>query len=272
MVQEGEILNVETLRSLLQTNSFGREPESILQVWDTIDSTNKHALQLAKDGAAQGTCILSREQTAGRGRLGRSWVSPPDSGIYMSIILRPTLAMEDMPLITLATGVACATAIGKICGLSIGLKWVNDLILNRKKLGGILVEMQKPAVVVGIGINVQHDETTVPEDLKEKMTWLRRDFDTKFSTNKLAVEILLQLEIYYHLLLDGRKSDILNDWRKLSVNIGKEVSCQSGNQSLEGTVIDINEQGALLLRTKGGGVQTIYAGEVSVRNLDGSYI
>lgn len=168
MAQEGEILNVETIRALLQTNLFGREPESILEVWDTIDSTNKHALQLAKDGAAQGTCILSREQTAGRGRLGRSWVSPPDSGIYMSIVLRPTLAMEDMPLITLATGVACAKAIEKCCGFAIGLKWVNDLILGRKKLGGILVEMQKPAVVVGIGINIQHDEATVPEDLKEK--------------------------------------------------------------------------------------------------------
>jgi BirA family biotin operon repressor/biotin-[acetyl-CoA-carboxylase] ligase len=130
--------------------------------------------------------------------------------------------------------------------------------------------MQKPAVVVGIGINIQHDEATVPEDLKEKMTWLRRDADTKFSTNNLAVEILLQLENYYQLLLDGRKSDILNDWRKLSVNIGKEVSCQSGNQTIVGEVIDINEQGALLLRTKDG-VQTIYAGEVSIRNLDGSY-
>ena len=142
--------------------------------------------------------------------------------------------------------------------------------MGRKKLGGILVEMQKPAVVVGIGINIQHDEATVPEDLKEKMTWLRRDSDTKFSTNALATEILLQLENYYQMLLDGRKSDILNDWRKLSVNIGKEVSCQSGNQQIVGEVIDISEQGALLLRTVDG-VQTIYAGEVSIRNLDGSY-
>ncbi len=268
---EDEILNVETIRSLLQTKSFGREPESILQVWDTIDSTNKHALQLAKDGASEGTCIISREQTAGRGRLGRSWVSPQDSGIYMSIILRPKLAMEDMPLITLATGVACARAIEFVCGASIGLKWVNDLILDRKKLGGILVEMQKPAVVVGIGINVQHDEAAVPEDLKEKMTWLRRGSDTKFSTNTLVVAIIAKLESYYQMLLDGHKSDVLNDWRSLSVNIGKEVSCQSGNQSLEGHVIDINEQGALLLRLNDGSVQSIYAGEVSVRNLDGSY-
>lgn len=271
MAQEGEILNVETIRSVLDTKSFGREPEAILQVWDTIDSTNKHALQLAKDGAGEGTCIISREQTAGRGRLGRSWVSPPDSGIYMSIVLRPTLAMEDMPLITLATGVACAKAIESVCGLAIGLKWVNDLILDRKKLGGILVEMQKPAVVVGIGINVQHDEALVPEDLKEKMTWLRRGSDTKFSTNALAATILARLESYYQMLLDGRKSQILNGWRTLSVNIGQDVSCQSGNQALEGRVIDINEQGALLLQLKDGAVQAVYAGEVSIRNLDGSY-
>lgn len=270
MAQEDEILNVETLRAKLETKWLGREPNAVLQVWDTIDSTNKHALQLAKENAAQGTCIMSREQTAGRGRLGRSWVSPPDSGIYMSIILRPTLAMEDMPLITLATGVACAKAIQSVCGLAIGLKWVNDLIWERKKLGGILVEMQKPAVVVGIGINVQHDEETVPEDLKEKMTWLRRGSDTAFSTNTLAVTILFQLEEYYEMLLAGRKSDVLNDWRELSVNIGKEVSCQSGNQLLEGRVIGINEQGALLLQTTNG-EQVIYAGEVSIRNLDGSY-
>lgn len=270
MASEDEILNVETIRLQLQTKMFGKEPEALLQVWDSIDSTNKHALQMAKDNAAQGTCIISREQTAGRGRLGRSWVSPPDSGIYMSIVLRPTLAMEDMPLITLATGVACAKAIESVCGLAIGLKWVNDLILDRKKLGGILVEMQKPAVVVGIGINVQHDEASVPDDLKEKMTWLRRGSDTKFSTNALAAAILFQLEKYYEMLLAGQKSQVLNDWRSLSVNIGKDVSCQSGNQSLEGRVIGINEQGALLLQTSSG-EQAIYAGEVSIRNLDGSY-
>ena len=107
-------------------------------------------------------------------------------------------------------------------------------------------------------------------DLKEKMTWLRRGSDTKFSTNALAAAILFQLEKYYEMLLAGQKSQVLNDWRSLSVNIGKDVSCQSGNQSLEGRVIGINEQGALLLQTSSG-EQAIYAGEVSIRNLDGSY-
>lgn len=269
-MSQSEILDIEKIRSLLQTDMLGREPLAVLEVWDSIDSTNKRALDLARDGAAEGSCVLAREQTAGRGRLGRNWVSPPDSGIYLSIILRPDLAMEDLPLITLATGVACSRAILGECGAIAGLKWVNDLIYDRKKLGGILVEMQKPAVVVGIGINVRHDENSVPDELKEKMTWLGRFVDTEFSTNSLVAEILSQMEEYYSILsLDG-KDQILDEWRNLSVNIGQHVSCQSGNQNIEGEVVDINEQGALLVRNADG-VHTVYAGEVTIRNLDGSY-
>src|SRR5688572_30152132 len=135
-----EHLNLTTLNALLQTTQMGKSSVPN-EVWDEIDSTNTRATQLAAEGAPHGVIVAARQQNAGRGRQGRVWVSPPDAGLYISFLLRPKIALQQLPLISLGVGVAVARAVHNTCGIEVGLKWVNDVVYAHRKLGGILAEM-----------------------------------------------------------------------------------------------------------------------------------
>jgi BirA family biotin operon repressor/biotin-[acetyl-CoA-carboxylase] ligase len=219
--------------------------------------------------------VLAREQTAGKGRLGRQWTSPPDSGIYASFLLRPPAAsMANLSAITLGAGVAAAEAIETAAGIKVGLKWVNDLVLDGKKLGGILAEMSnhngKAALVIGMGINISYELEEVPVDLQEKMTWLEAASHQAVDANVLLAELCYALERMYELMLNNQTGIILNEWRRRSVTLGKHVRAISGDKEVTGIAEDIAESGALLLRTNTG-LQELHAGEISIRALDGSY-
>ena len=278
-----EVLEREDIESLLQTSRLGRSAWPN-EVWESIGSTNSRAAELAAEGAPEGVFVVARQQTAGRGRLGRSWVSPPDAGIYISMLLRPaSLTGGDLAPITLACGVAAARAVETVSGVRLGLKWVNDLVCEGRKVGGILAEMPsvpnpngsaagQRALIVGFGLNLKLDANEVPDDLAEKMGWIGLFAEHPVNPNHLAAQLLLEVETAYDLLLNKNVKAVLDQWRSLSVTLGREIVATSGSTTITGTAIDIDEAGALNVQASDGKMHQIHAGEVTVRMKDGKYI
>lgn len=267
------MLNLGEFEAHLKTQFVGRQPN---ELWDEIDSTNTRAAALAALGAPEGSVVLARQQTAGRGRQGRTWVSPPDAGVFVSFILRPTLAPQAVPLMSLATGVAVVDAIAEVTGLQAGLKWVNDIVAGGKKLGGILAEMttdtssNSRSLIVGVGLNVRLRDQDLDDDLRARVDWLERLSGQAIDYNLLVAALANNLEQRYIDLRDGQRLQIVDMWKRRSVTLGSAVRATSGDTITEGTAIDIDENGALVLSTAAGEVK-LHAGEISIRNLDGSY-
>ncbi|HMW91480.1 MAG TPA: biotin--[acetyl-CoA-carboxylase] ligase [Candidatus Obscuribacter sp.] len=267
-----DILDRKNIEDALTTELIGR---GVCELHDTIDSTNSRAAVLAREGAPAGSLIVARQQTAGRGRQGRTWISPPDAGIAMSILLRPEIPLTRLPLITLATGVAVAQAVEALCGIQLGLKWVNDLTAGGKKVGGILAEMPGQALVIGIGINLRLDEGNIPDDLKNRIDWLENLAGRPLEPSLLVAEICRFLERQYFSLLEGKSQAIIDSWKHYSVTLGKEVMVVSPTgdsaRNISGRAVDIAESGALLIEKTDGTRVELSAGEISLRSLDGSY-
>lgn len=270
-----DVLDLEKIEPRLRTKFIARPQGGENELWKTIDSTNTRAIALAATGGAHGTLVLARQQTAGRGRLGRQWVSPSDSGIYASFLLRPdTHSIQNLSTITLAVGVAVANALRTTSGIEIGLKWVNDIVVDSKKLGGILCEMPASTsgktLIIGIGINVRFEAEELPDDLKDRTIWLERITKQPIDPNLVVAEIANQLESVYELLLNGQSSQVLTDWRSRSITLGRRVIATSGERSIEGNAVDIAPSGALIVDTGNEKVE-LHAGEITIRNADGSY-
>lgn len=294
--------NLQEIENNLCTNKLGRSSIPN-ELWDEIGSTNDRAIELAKEGTEEGVFIIARSQSGGRGRQGRTWVSPPDSGIFMSILLRPKLSPSDLPLISLATGVAVSEALESRCGINAGLKWVNDIVVSGKKLGGILAEVPgsgsagsthihpplstpahtrresdpqerkllPAAVIVGIGINLFHERETLPDELKDRITSVKDHSTIKTDANKVVAEILNCLERQYNNLLHGAPELVLAEWKNRSITLGKKVRATIRDDTVEGNAIDLTENGALILRLDNGETQILHGGEITIRLADGDY-
>lgn len=279
-------LDLNLIQAKLATTRIGKAPGWSNELWDCLDSTNTRAIELAQQGAPEGVIILARQQSAGRGRQGRSWISPPDSGIYASFIFRPRCPLAELPFHTLACGVATAKAVLHSTGLKLGLKWVNDLVFNGKKVGGILAEIPPSAsekalstpsssyapLVLGIGINLVLSEVDIPEELKEKIDYLERIAGQSIDPNLLLASLAKELEEIYDILSLGHAKEILDTWKEFSTTIGKNIQATSGNTKIEGVAIDISESGGLILETSGKEKVVLYGGEITIRGADGSYI
>jgi BirA family biotin operon repressor/biotin-[acetyl-CoA-carboxylase] ligase len=275
-MEGSEILSLEVIEASLSTKIIGRAQHldsnlSKNELWDEIDSTNTRAAALAAQGCPEGVMVIARQQTAGRGRLGRAWISPPDAGISFSVVLRPKIELSRLPLITLATGVAVAQAIEASVGVRPGLKWVNDLTLSGRKLGGILAEMPGQALIIGIGINVRLKADELPEELKDKVEWLERAVGGPVDPNLVVMELAHKLETQYELLKAGKTEEILGLWRAYSVTLGQMIEARSANQVITGKAIDIADSGALIVEAEDGTRTELVAGEISLRLQDGSY-
>jgi BirA family transcriptional regulator, biotin operon repressor / biotin---[acetyl-CoA-carboxylase] ligase len=268
------------IEAALRTNEIGKAQGCPNELWQTIDSTNNRAMLLAKQGAPHGVIVIARQQTSGRGRLGRAWVSPLDAGLYISFILRPGRFKPQIPLVTLAAGYACAKAIYLLLGIKIGIKWVNDLVLSGRKLGGILSELYLPpelnsgggeeALIVGIGINIEPKDQDIPEEIRSQMAWLAEIAPNGLDRNLFVAKIAFELEQAITALSQGNIDDILNGWRHYSVTLGEPVIATLGNETVSGVAIDVDSSGALIVQTKDGR-RTLHAGEVTLRKSDGSY-
>ncbi|CAN5493541.1 hypothetical protein BH10CYA1_BH10CYA1_24350 [soil metagenome] len=275
MTLQVDVLDLEKIEPQLLTQFIARPDGGKNELWESINSTNTRAIEVAAQGGAHGTLIIARQQSAGRGRLGRQWVSPSDSGIYSSFLLRPEAqSIPNLSTITLAVGVAVSKAIRKSVGIEVGLKWVNDLVVDGRKLGGILCEMTSnqsgKALIIGIGINVRFEENQLPDDLKEKMIWLERITKQPVDPNSVIAEIANQLEEVYGLLLNGQSNKVLDEWRTGSITLGRRIIATSGERTVEGDAIDIAPSGALIVDTGSEKIE-LHAGEITIRNADGSY-
>ena len=230
------------------------------------DSTNTVAARLASERAPHGAVVLAEEQTGGRGRFGRTWYSEKSSGIYASIILRPPLSPAATPGITLMAGLAAQQAVLNATGLCPDIRWPNDLLLNGRKICGILTEMSAEvdrlhSVVVGIGINVNHRR--MPPELAEIATSLRIEGHKTYSRLHLLVALLGEVQKFYHLLLEEGTAAIAARWRACSSFAqGKRVRVVTGKGEFQGVTCGLEPGGALRVRLEDGHEESLISGEI----------
>ncbi|MDD5006281.1 MAG: biotin--[acetyl-CoA-carboxylase] ligase [Candidatus Omnitrophica bacterium] len=243
----------------LNTKIMGRE----IYHYDMVPSSMDIAMDLAIKGCKEGVVVFAEGQYKGRGRLSRFWSSPKNKGIYFSLILRPKISPNECPKLTLLSAVAVCQAIRQITGLECFIKWPNDLIIDNKKVGGILTEMNADTdmvrfVVIGIGINVNTSESLLPV----KSTSLKEQSGERISRIELAREILKQLEREYILFQKEGFKTIIEKWKKLSATLGHRIRVHFRKEYIEGQALDIDEQGALLLKKDSGHIERITAGDI----------
>jgi BirA family biotin operon repressor/biotin-[acetyl-CoA-carboxylase] ligase len=258
-----DILTPDMLRQRLKGSLFGKRIYHFFKV----DSTNRVALELGHAGEPEGAVVLAEEQTAGRGRAGRAWHSERAAGIYVTLLLRPRLAPVQAPLLTMMAGLSAHAAIQAQTGLSVDLKWPNDLLIAGKKVGGILTEMHaEPAqvrfVIVGLGLNVNQEK--FPAELGATATSLRAETGRPQSRLELLVRLLRQFESDYNrFLTDGAESVVARFMAVSSYAQGKRVRVTNGKESFTGTTAGLGSEGLLLVKREGGQVVTVIAGDVA---------
>ena len=246
----------------LDIDAVGRRlPGRQIAFFESLDSTMMEAARLAAAGAPSGTAVVAEEQTAGKGRHGHGWHSEAGSGLYVSIVLRPRMAAERLPALTLALGLAAAEAIARATDLECDLRWPNDLMLDGRKAAGILVEMQEGAAVAGIGINVNH--AAFPEELAGEATSLRLASGHTHSREDLLAELLPTVDSFVHMLEEaGRERIFALFARRSSYAAGKRVRVELDGQSVTGTTAGLDPNGFLRVRRDDGREAIILAGGV----------
>ena len=234
---------------------FGRQ----VLYYERLTSTNDAAAVLAGGGAPEGCVVIGETQSAGRGRLGRSWASPPRAGLYASTVLRPEASV--VSLVTLAAGVAVARGIEQTTGLRPDLKWPNDVFIGGRKVAGILAEGTLRYVVLGFGINVM--PVAYPPDVAARATNLEMECGRAIDRGALLVECLAGLAAAYAALRSGQQTDIVEEWRtRAAASLRRPVRWEAGDTPVEGVAEGVDGSGALLLRTQDGVVRVI-SGEVT---------
>ena len=262
MTELTALFSEDKLRTLLQPGSFGLP----LHFFKTIDSTNDYAKKIAARGEPEGTLVISEEQTAGRGRMGRSWISPPGTGLWLSLILRPTFIPSQAPLLTSLAAVAVAGAIRRVTGLSAGIKWPNDIIINDRKAAGILIELSAGErfvkyLIVGIGINVNTED--FPEEIRERATSLHICSERKISRMEILISVLRELErLYSATIHNGDFNSILERYRSWSVTIGRRITATRSGQEFSALALDITPKGGLLIKDDAGMIEELISGEI----------
>lgn len=244
-----------------------------IHYFQETDSTNSDAVRLAGEGAPHGTVVVADRQNKGRGRRGRVWQSPPGKAIYFTILLKPEFGSGRAAGLTLVMALSAVQAVRDCCGLEAGIKWPNDLVVNGKKICGILTELhggeeEKPCVVIGVGINVNLEQ--MPEGLTETATSLFMESGIRTDRSELLAGLLERFEENYriyeeHLSMAG----LLEKYNSCLVNRGRQVRVLDPKGEFEGIAGGINAAGELLVETEDGTVKEVYAGEVSVRGIYG---
>lgn len=257
------------LARLLQTKWAGRR----LILLDEVDSTNDEAKRLAAQGAPHGTLVVAEEQSAGKGRRGRSWASKKGGGIFLSLLLRPEFSPECASMLTLVAALAVEEGIRRTTGLSCGIKWPNDMVTDGRKLVGILTEMSTDAdairyVVVGIGINANTAE--FPAEIRDTAASLRLALGAPVNRAALIAAVLNAWEDFYAEFLKKLDLSLLKEsYNKLLVNFGREVRVLTPGDEYNGISRGITDKGELLVELDDGELREVMSGEVSVRGIYG---
>lgn len=238
-----------------------RLPGRVISYFPSIDSTMPEAARLAAAGCGPGTVVIAEEQTAGQGRHGHFWHSEPGSGLYASIVLRPALSSASLPVLMLALGLATAEAIGRATDIACDIRWPNDVLINDKKVAGILVQLQNNFVIAGVGVNVNHTE--FPAELVQIATSLRVASGKQQSRELVLVALLPAVESFCRMLVTAGKDAILNMfYRCSSYARGKRVIVEAVDGVVEGTTAGLDPSGFLMIEQDDGTRRLILAGGV----------
>lgn len=247
---------------------------------DEVDSTNSYLKRIAASGAAHGTVCIANAQTGGRGRLGRSFVSDPGKGLFLSILLRPeqNLPLQNLTLLTAFSAVAVCRGISRTVAVSPQIKWVNDILVEEKKLVGILSEMsmvgemgQVDYIVIGAGVNVSYQLEDFPAEIRDKATSL--DLLSKGHTSRaqLAANIIEEFAHMYETCITNGQ-EYVAEYRARSATIGQEILVVRGSSAQPAKAVDIDQNCALIVRYPDGKEEALQYGEVSIRRRDGEYV
>ena len=259
-----EPLRPEAIRAHSTASWIGARIECL----DTVDSTNSWVRQLGLQGATDGTVVFAEEQTGGRGRLGRSWVSPRGKNLYVSVLLRSELPPESLSQISLTAGLAACEAVDEWCHAT--LKWPNDVLVGGRKVVGILCELESRSedrfVVLGIGINVNMLLEDLPAELQEKATSLAVALGAEVDRARVAGRLLSLLESRYDELRTYGFAAIAAEWTRRSESVGKRIRVDEPGGIVEGIVLGLAPDGALCLKRLDGGEHRVMVGDVTVLN------
>lgn len=264
-----DLLLPAELAPYLKGEKFG----TIIDYHSQIASTNNRAKSLADEGettAPEGTLVIAEEQAGGKGRLGRKWFSPQGTGIYVSLILRPSLKPEQAAGLTLLAAVALAQAVHDLTGLRPGIKWPNDLLLNGKKFAGILTEMKGEIdlihyLVVGTGINVNTEMELFPPELQDQAISLATVLGRKISRIELLAGYLGIMENLYQVYQTQGFAPIKAMWKEWNITLGQTLAILSGTREYTGVAVDIDANGGLIIQGEDGQEQVFHSGEVTIK-------
>ncbi len=250
----------------LKTKTMGRH----IHFERAVTSTQKIAHTLANDGAKEGTIVVADQQTNGRGRMAREWYSPSGKGIWMSLIIRPNIPVHATPQLTLLTAVAIVQAIEELTPLKPDIKWPNDILINGKKVVGILTELQAEAdqvhsVIIGTGINVNHTLVDFPEELQKIATSIHIETGKHWDRALFIQEILLKFEALYSLYLNQGFRVIKLLWEGYAISLNRQIKARTLNGVIEGKAIGIDNSGVLLIETSDGSIKQIYSADIELK-------
>ena len=250
---------------LAGVREIGRE----IHVFEQTTSTNDVVEKLARDGVREGAVVFAEEQTQGRGRLGRKWVSPSRKGLWFSVLLRPALRPQAATQLTVAAATALRNAIEEQTGLKAEIKWPNDILVSGKKVAGILTELNAELdrikyVLVGIGVDVNINAGEFPQELRGQATSLQLEAGKPLDRAELAAAILRELDREYSRVLDGQFAAVATDWEQHCTTLGQRVVIRLGERRISGRAESLGDDGALLLRTEHGHLERIVGGDVTL--------
>ncbi|MCP4404903.1 MAG: biotin--[acetyl-CoA-carboxylase] ligase [bacterium] len=263
LVSSPSLLLPLEIKNGLKTDSFGKNIH-----WEyEVDSTNTLALKLAEEGASEGTVVVSELQKSGRGRMGRNWISQAESGIYMSIILRPKFVPAKAPYITFISAIALVESLQRVLDIEARIKWPNDVMIAGKKTAGILTELRAEMegihhIIVGIGINVNNKR--FPEELRDKVTSLSSETEQKVSRTAVARAFLESLEYWYRITIGPHPEQSFERWQELSCTVGNHVEVNLGDSVLKGVATRLGPGGSLFVTLETGEEHEVLAGDVTM--------
>ncbi|MGE6629556.1 biotin--[acetyl-CoA-carboxylase] ligase [Bacillus sp. NPDC077027] len=250
----------------LETATFGRH----IFFQEEVESTQKIAHELVSQGTSHGTLVVSDKQTKGKGRMQRDWYSPHGTGIWMSLIVKPHISVQKTPQMTLLASVAITEAIEQLTGLTPSIKWPNDILINGKKVVGILTELraeadQVHAVIIGPGINVNQEKADFPPHLQDIATSLQIESKKKVDRAALIQQIMLMFENRYADYMQHGFRPIKLLWESYTMTLGKTITARTINGHYTGKALGINDEGVLLLETEAG-IQKIYSADIEIES------
>lgn len=264
---DNSVVNEDTLLQGLQTTTIGK---SIVH-YESVASTQLIAHQLAKQGAEHGTVVVADEQTNGRGRMNRYWHSAKEKGIWLSIILRPTILPHLAPQFTLLTATVLANILKTKVKITPQIKWPNDLLIDHKKTAGILTEMHTKHhkisyIIVGIGINVNHTQLDLPKILQHNTTSILMETKQHWNKRYLIQTILNQFESTYETYIANGFAPIKTNWEYFGYKLGEQVLINNFQKVWQAELVGISEDGALLTRNKDNNIEKIHSAEIQWYN------